>query len=180
MVRWPGVVEPGSERDEIVSNLDFAETFLDIAGVKVPEDMQGRSFKTMLVRKRRPAGLAEDVLLSLPMNSPAPTASPGHYGVADGRYKLIHYYRRGEWELFDLKQDPHELNSVHGEEDYAEVRKELEAELKRLREHYKDDGKVRGQEVGSAPFAQTRRCEVPACSAILRQRAGQAERQATC
>jgi hypothetical protein len=59
-----------------------------------------------------------------------------HYGVTDAKHKLIHYYELGEWELFDLKADPDELNSVYGEPEYADKQKELKKELERLREYY--------------------------------------------
>ena len=65
-----------------------------------------------------------------------------HYGVRTERYKLIHYYDAGEWELFDLQLDPHELRSVYGDEKYAEVQRETKAELDRLAAHYKDDENV--------------------------------------
>ena len=151
MVRWPGVVKPGSERDEFVSNLDFAETFLDIAGVEVPDDMQGRSFKMMLEGKDAPEDWRDSFYYHY-YEFPGAHSVARHYGVRTDRYKLIHYYRRGEWELFDLKEDPQEMNSVYGDEEYADVQKELEEELERLRKKYKDDGKVRGQDVGSAPL----------------------------
>jgi len=151
MVRWPGVTKPGSTRDEFVSNLDFAETFLDIAGVEVPKDMQGRSFKMMLEGKPAPEDWRDSFYYHY-YEFPGAHSVARHYGVRTDRYKLIHYYRRGEWELFDLKKDPHELNSVYGDEEYADVQQELKAELDRLREKYGDDGTVRGQDVGSSPL----------------------------
>ncbi len=138
MVRWPGVVKAGSVRDEFVSNLDFAETFLDIAGVKVPDDMQGRSFKVLLEGKPAPADWRKSFYYHY-YEFPGAHSVARHYGVRTDRYKLINYYQVGEWELFDLEKDPHEMKSVYGSEDYADVQKELETELTRLRKQYKDD-----------------------------------------
>ncbi len=146
IVRWPGVVEPGSVRDEFVSNLDLAETFLDIAGVEVPEDMQGRSFKSMLAGADAPKDWRKTFYYHY-YEFPGAHSVARHYGVRTDRYKLINYYRRGEWELFDLQEDPHEMNSVYDKPKYEDVQKELKEELERLRKHYKDDGKVLGKEI---------------------------------
>ena len=61
---------------------------------------------------------------------------PRHYGVRTDRYKLVHYYDADEWELFDLQQDPQEMHSRHDDPAYADLRKELDAELTRLRTLY--------------------------------------------
>jgi arylsulfatase A-like enzyme len=137
LVRWPGVVKPGSENSDIVSNLDFAETFLDIAGVEVPSDMQGRSLKPVLAGNT-PADWRKSFYYQY-YEFPGPHSVRKHYGVTDGRYKLIRFYEPeiDEWEFYDLKNDPHELRSVHGEPSYADVQKRLEAELARLRKELK-------------------------------------------
>jgi arylsulfatase A-like enzyme len=139
LVRWPGVVEAGSINGDIVSNLDFAETFLGIAGVDVPADMQGRSLVPIL-KGETPDDWRQTFYYHYYEN-PGPHNVARHYGVTNGRHKLIHFYalegeRLDDWEMFDLKQDPNELNSVYGHEDYAEVQAELMAELNRLRQQY--------------------------------------------
>ena len=134
LVRWPGTVKPGSVNRDIVSNLDFAETFLDIAGVDVPSDMQGRSLAPIL--KGQTPGDWRQTFYYHYYEFPGAHDVARHYGVTNGEQKLIHYYQVGEWEMFDLTKDPNELKSVYGEPEYAGVRKRLEAELDRLRKQY--------------------------------------------
>jgi arylsulfatase A-like enzyme len=140
LVRWPGVVEAGSVNSDIVSNLDFAETFLDIAGVGVPNDMQGRSLVSIL-QGETPSDWRETFYYHYYENPGAHNVAR-HYGVTDGRYKLMHLYalegeRIDDWELFDLREDPNELDSVYGDPEYAKVQASLEGELKRLREKFR-------------------------------------------
>jgi len=135
IVRWPGVTPPGTENTALVQNLDFAETFLDAAGLPVPEEMQGRSLVPLL-RGETPPDWRKSVYYHY-YEYPAVHAVRRHEGVSTGRYKLIHYYRMGEWELFDLLKDPRELHSVYDDPAYARVRKELKAELARLKKRYR-------------------------------------------
>jgi arylsulfatase A-like enzyme len=132
VVRWPGVAAPGSVDEHIVSNLDFAETFLELAGVEPPEEMQGRSL-VPLVRGDAPDDWRTSFYYHYYEGPPAEHTVAEHYGVTDGRYKLIHYYKLDQWELFDLVDDPHELQSVYGHPGYASVRTRMEQELARLR-----------------------------------------------
>ena len=142
VVRWPGVIEPGSTNRDIVSNLDFAETFLDLAGVDVPDDMQGRSLVPVF-QGQTPADWRKSFYYQY-YEYPAVHSVRRHYGVADGRYKLIHFYPNpwdpspiDEWELYDLESDAKEMKSVYGDPKYTEVQKRLEAELARLRRELK-------------------------------------------
>jgi len=134
IVRWPGVVEAGSENSDLVQNLDFAETFLEMAGVPVPEQMQGRSLVPLL-RGEHPADWRDAIYYQY-YEFPGVHAVQRHYGIRTERYKLIHYYLIDEWELFDLEADPDELLSVYDDSEYAEVRMELEARLAELRVQY--------------------------------------------
>jgi arylsulfatase A-like enzyme len=135
LARWPGQIKPGSVNDELTSNLDFAETFLDVAGVPVPQDMQGRSL-VPLFRGKTPADWRKTFYYHY-YEFPGAHSVARHYGVADKRHKLIHYYQVGEWELLDLEKDPNELKSVYGQKEYAEIQAKLLAELKRLRQELK-------------------------------------------
>ncbi len=140
LVRWPGQVDAGSINNHIVSNLDFAETFLDIAGAKVPSDMQGRSLVSLLTGNA-PNDWRKTFYYHYYENPGAHNVAR-HYGVTDGQHKLIRFYalqgeKLNDWELFDLQRDPHELHSVYGDADYAKVQAELTAELTRLRELYR-------------------------------------------
>ncbi|NOX53650.1 MAG: sulfatase [Planctomycetes bacterium] len=137
LVRWPGVAKPGTVNKDLVSNLDFAETFLDIAGAPIPSDMQGRSLVPLL-KGRTPTDWRKSFYYHY-YEFPGAHHVRRHYGVVDGRYKLIHFYEPdvNEWELYDLQQDPKELRSVYGEPEYARIQDRLLAELKRLRKELK-------------------------------------------
>ena len=138
LVRWPGVAKPGSVCKDIVSNLDFAETFLDAAGVKVPAEMQGRSLVPLL-KGETPSDWRKSFYYHY-YEYPAEHNVRRHYGVVTDRYKLVHFYEpdMDYWELFDLKKDPHELSSVYGQKEYAETQKKLTKELARLRTELKE------------------------------------------
>ena len=149
IVRWPGVIQPGSEHEALVQNLDFAQTFLEVAGVEAPEEMQGRSLVPLL-RGETPSDGREAVYYHY-YEFPRPHHVHPHDGVRTERYKLIHYYTLGQWELFDLERDPEELESVYGDPDYTEVQERLTQRLRKLRQQYEvpesgDEAKgVRGQ-----------------------------------
>lgn len=132
-VRWPGVTKPGSVNDDIVSPLDFAETFLEIADTDIPKDMQGRSLVPVL-SGNTPADWRKSFYYHY-YEYPGWHDVRRHYGVTDGRYKLIRFYEPDidEWELFDLKSDPHEMKSIYGRPEVATVQKSLLTELSRLR-----------------------------------------------
>ena len=138
MVRWPGVIKPGSVNSELVSNLDFAETFLDIAGTKPGKGMQGTSIKPLFS-----GATPKDWQKSLYYhyyeffgNRRAAHMVRRHYGVRTKRYKLIHFYNINEWELYDLDKDPREMKSVYADAKYAGVVKELKGEITRLQKKY--------------------------------------------
>jgi arylsulfatase A-like enzyme len=132
LVRWPNVAKAGSVDDRIVSNVDFAQTFLEMAGVEAPADMQGRSLVSLL-KGENPADWRKSFYYQYYEGPPAEHSVAEHYGVTDGRYKLIHYHKLDQWELFDLVTDPDEMQSVYGQPDYAGHRQRLTDELKRLR-----------------------------------------------
>jgi arylsulfatase A-like enzyme len=135
-IRWPGVTKPGSTSREIVSNVDFAQTFLEAAGVPAPADMQGRSLTPVL--KGQPGDWRKSFYYHY-YEYPAVHSVARHYAVITNRHKLIHFYEPefNYWELFDLKEDPKELRSVYGDPKYAKVQAELESEVKRLRRELK-------------------------------------------
>jgi arylsulfatase A-like enzyme len=137
LVRWPGVTKPGSTTDAIVSTVDFAETFLDAAGIPIPDDMQGRSLVPVL-KGQVPSDWRKSFYYHY-YEYPVPHRVRPHYGVVTARHKLVHFYGPDVdyWELFDLETDPHELKSVYDDPAYADVRQELAAELARLRTELK-------------------------------------------
>ena len=137
IVRWPGVTEPGSRDTHLVQNLDFAQTFLEIAGVEAPAEMQGESI-VGLMRGEEPEGWRESIYyeyFEVGIHAVEP-----HYGVRTDRYKLMHFHRVDEWELYDLPNDPDEVHNLYGLPEVEELTAELKAELTRLREHYRVPG----------------------------------------
>ena len=140
MVRWPDKVKAGTVSDSMVMNLDFPETFLEIAGAKVPSDMQGKSIAPILAGQQ-PPNWRTSVYYHY-YEFPGAHSVQRHYGVRTDKHKLIYFYQINEWELFDLEQDPNELKSVYDDPAYADVAKDMKEELARLRDQYKDDGTV--------------------------------------
>ena len=139
LVRWPGHVAGGVVSDTIVSNLDFAETLLDAAGAPVPADMQGRSLRPILENNGvAPPDWRKSFYYHY-YEFPKPHHVQPHIGVRDDRYKLIDFYGKNEWELFDLQKDPHELFSVYDDPAYAKTVVDLKAELEKLRKQYQDN-----------------------------------------
>lgn len=134
VVRWPGVVEAGSENRDLVQNLDFAETFLDLAGVEIPESMQGRSLVPLL-KGETPDDWRDGIYYQY-YEYPGVHSVRRHYGIRTDRYKLVHYYNLGEWELFDLETDPDELQSVYDDPAYTDTVAMLKQKLDALRAQY--------------------------------------------
>jgi arylsulfatase A-like enzyme len=131
LMRLPGVIKPGTASKALVQNLDFAPTFLDLAGLPVPDSLQGIS---MLGRERRHS------LYYHYYEYPDAHAVKPHYGVRTDRYKLIHFYDViDEWELYDLKKDPMEMKNVIEDPAYSKVLVKMREELGRLRKYYKDE-----------------------------------------
>ena len=140
LVRWPKKIKPGSVSRQMVLNLDFPETFLDVAGADVPDDMQGRSLEPLLAG--REAADWRDAVYYHYYEFPAVHMVHRHYGVRTQRFKLIYFYQIDEWELYDLDNDPQELKSLHADPAHAEVMAGLKKRLAELREEFQDDGTV--------------------------------------
>jgi arylsulfatase A-like enzyme len=137
VMRLPGRIPAGSVNSDLLTNVDFAPTFLECAGVNKPGAMQGRSFLP-LVSGGRLAGWPESVYYHY-YEFPAVHMVKRHYGVRTRRHKLIRFYHDIDaWELYDLEKDPRELRNVYADPAYAEVRRDLEGELTRLQKLYGD------------------------------------------
>jgi len=131
VVRWPGVIRPGSTSDAMALNIDFAETFLDAAGVAVPSTMQGRSL-VPIMKGQAPADWRASMYYRY-YHDPGDHNTRAHYGVRTATHKLIHYWKKDQWELFDLRADPSELKNIYGQPGQEAVTRELKAELLRLK-----------------------------------------------
>ncbi len=141
LVRLPGAVPQGSVNEDLVLNLDFGPTFLELAGVETPSDMQGRSLRALL-QAGRPSDWRQSFYYHY-YEYPGAHMVKRHFGVRTGRYKLIRFYHDIDaWELYDLDQDPMELNNVYGDPVYSNVATELTQELDRLRRRYGDSGEL--------------------------------------
>lgn len=142
LVRYPAGIEPGTVNDQLVQNLDFAPTFLDLAGVDIPPDMQGKSLKPLWENDSK--NKWRNAIYYHYYEYPGWHMVKRHYGVRTDRYKLIHfYYDVDVWELYDLKEDPNELNNVYNNPEYSEIRKNLLTEMASLQKQYDDTDKGR-------------------------------------
>ncbi|MCG6158063.1 sulfatase family protein [Rubinisphaera margarita] len=140
IAKWPGVIEPGSVNTDLVQNLDYAETFLDIAGVEIPENMQGKSLVPLM--KGETPDDWRDAIYYHYYEYPSVHMVAKHRGIRTDRYKLIQFYQFGEWEFYDLQEDPEELTNLYGKEEHAEKIAEMKQKLDQLAEHYKDDSDI--------------------------------------
>ncbi|MGB0372705.1 MAG: sulfatase family protein [Opitutales bacterium] len=131
---WPGKTPEGSETRGLVSNLDFAQTFLEIGGVAEPEDMQGRSLVPFL-KGEDPQNWREGLYYHY-YEFPGPHSVKRHEGAYDGRYKLMHFYDIDEWEFYDLKNDPQEMQNQYSNPEYAAAVETMKGQLGRLKEQY--------------------------------------------
>ena len=141
IVKWPGVTKPDSRSVQMVQNLDYAQTFLQMAGAEIPSNMQGRSLVPILKN-----GKADDWRKSIYYHYyeyPSVHMIPRHYGIRTERYKLIHFYQFGnEWEMYDLKEDPDELTNIYGKADKKSLQKDLKEQLVAIRKFYDDNTDV--------------------------------------
>ncbi|WP_436927546.1 sulfatase family protein [Halosimplex amylolyticum] len=150
LARYPGEIPEDTVADQLLSNVDFAPTLLDYAGVDVPEAMQGESFRKILASEE-PDDWRDDVYYHYWMHR-AHLDVPAHYGLRTDRYKLIFFYGRPldasgardtptepGWELYDLQRDPNELENVYDDSRYADVREDLKERLLDRKEEFGDE-----------------------------------------
>jgi arylsulfatase A-like enzyme len=137
LVKWPGVVQPGTTNTQMVQNLDFAPTLLSAVGAEVPADMQGESLIPLL--KGENDSFKRDAIYYHYYEYPGVHMVKRHYGIVTEDYKLVHfYYDVDEWELYDRKKDLQEMTNVYDDPAYADVVKDLKEKLAGLRVKYKD------------------------------------------
>lgn len=137
MVRWPNMIEPGTVENEMVQNLDFAQTMLEAAHIEPPGDMQGESLIPLLQGHKEEWN--RDAVYYHYYEYPAVHMVKRHYGIVTKEFKLAHFYHDvDEWELYDRLKDTLELNNVYNDPEYADTVKVLKKALKELRIHYKD------------------------------------------
>ena len=153
MMSYPNHIKPGSTVEALTQNLDFAETFLDYAGVKIPSDMQGKSLRKLVENDQKDEDFRDAVYYHY-YDYPAFHMVKKHYGVRTKRYKLMHFYDDIDtWELYDLEQDPNEITNQIDNPQYDEIEANLRATLEPLQKKYK----VTDKEFEQAPEKQVER-----------------------
>jgi arylsulfatase A-like enzyme len=144
LVRWPGITTPGSQQDAIAINPDFAPTFMEIAGLPLPADMQGRSLVPLL-KGERPADWRTSMYYRY-YHDPGDHNTRAHYGVRTETHKLIYFWKKNQWEMFDLVKDPAELHNLYNDPAQKDRVAQLKAELYRLKKELKDEDQFAEQQ----------------------------------
>jgi len=132
VIRWPGKIKAGSKPQAMIQNIDYAPTFLDAAGAKIPTRFQGKSLLPVFSGEKSEV---RDAIYYHYYHHGAHNV-PRHEGIRTERYKLINFYTNNEFELYDLKNDPNEVNSVANNPEYAEIKKKLLKQLKAQRKEF--------------------------------------------
>jgi arylsulfatase A-like enzyme len=141
LVAWPGKIAPKSTSTTMVQNLDYAQTFLEAAGIPAPADMQGESLLPLLTGNSE--SWTRDAVYYHYYEYPAVHMVKRHYAIVTEQYKLVHYYYDvDEWELIDRIKDPQELRNVYDDPSYAPVVAELHRKLEALRKQYGDSAEI--------------------------------------
>lgn len=149
IVRYPKAIKAGTRSDALVNNTDFAPILLDYAGVQVPESMQGRSFRSIMETGKEPADWRQATYYRYWMHMKH-HYNPAHFGIRTKEWKLIFFYGADEkgkkgngrtppgWELYNIKNDPLEMNNLYGNPEYKEIAEQLKEQLKATRAEVKD------------------------------------------
>lgn len=135
LIKWPGVTKGKMVSNSLVQNLDFAETILDMAGLPIPADMQGKSMVPLLKGKQK-GDLHDALYYHFYENQEHKVAK--HIGVRTNRYKLIFFYENNEYELYDLQKDPKEMNNLYNDPAYKKLSEDMLKKLKETKAAYKD------------------------------------------
>ena len=139
LMHLPKGLKRRGEIQEMVQNIDYAPTFLELAGAKIPADIQGQSLVPVLRGEKQLAKWRDAIYYHF-YEYPAEHSVKRHYGVRTNRYKLIHFYNDIDtWELYDLQEDPTEMHNLYGDPTYAKVQKQMHARLKQLQKQYDDN-----------------------------------------
>jgi len=145
LVRWPSVIKAGTRSSALALNADFAPTFLDAAGLVTPAEMQGRSLLPIL-RGRTPADWRTSMYYRY-YHDPGDHNTRAHYGVRTRTHKLIYFWKKDQWELYDLVNDPRELHNLYGQPGHEEVTASLKTELLRLKKMLRDEDQFSSEQL---------------------------------
>lgn len=139
VIRYPKSIKAGSTSSALAMNVDFAPTFLDYAGVEIPADIQGRSLRPVLDNQGKTPDDWRKAAYYHYYEYPAEHSVKRHYGIRTQDFKLIHFYNDvDEWEMYDMKADPREMNNVFGQPEYADKQAELMQLLADTQKQYGD------------------------------------------
>jgi arylsulfatase A-like enzyme len=136
LMRWPGHIQKQRTNQRLVVNTDFAPTFLELAGVPVPSDIQGRSLVPILMGQQPPEWRKSFYYRYY--HDPGHHNTRAHLGVRTDRYKLIHFWKKDQWECYDLLKDPNELHNLYDDPKSQKIVAELKVELARLKTELED------------------------------------------
>src|SRR5262249_39505064 len=140
LVRWPAAIKPGTTIDAMALNVDFAPTFLEAAGLSVPAEMQGRSLLPVL--RGRPPSDSRTAMYYRYYHDPGDHNTRAHYGIRTRTHKLIYFWKKDQWELFDLVKDPYELHNLYGERGLEALTAALKQQLTQLKRDVRDDDQL--------------------------------------
>ena len=145
LVRWPAAIKAGTRSDALSLNIDFAPTFLDVAGRPAATEMQGRSLLPVL-RGRPPAAWRTSMYYRY-YHDPGDHNTRAHYGVRTRTHKLIYFWQKDQWELFDLANDPYEMHNLYGQPGQDALTASLKQELSRLKRQVRDDDQLANEQL---------------------------------
>ena len=145
LVRWPAVIKAETRSDAMALNVDFAPTLLEAAGLRPPADMQGRSLLSVL-RGRTPSDWRGAMYYRY-YHDPGDHNTRAHYGLRTRTHKLIHFWKKDQWELFDLVKDPYELHNLYGERGFEGVTAALKQQLAQLKRELRDDDQLASEQL---------------------------------
>jgi len=152
LVRWPAAIKAGSTSSAIAINCDFAPTFLDAAGASIPTDMQGRSL-TPVFQGKTPRDWRHSMYYRY-YHDPGDHNTRAHYGVRTDTHKLIYFWKKDQWECYDLAADPQELHNIYADPKAQKMVAQLRQELSRLRKELKDDDRFANEQPKESSYVQ--------------------------
>ncbi|MBC3788727.1 sulfatase family protein [Spirosoma utsteinense] len=137
VIRYPGVIKPGTKVESLVSNIDWAPTVLNLTGTAIPKEIQGKSFLPLLTGQKTP--WRQQAYYHY-YEYPQPHHVAPHFGLRTSQYTLARFYGPDDfWELYDIRKDPQNLNNLYGKKGYEKVTVDLKQQLKEQIVQYKDE-----------------------------------------
>ena len=152
VARWPGVITAGSVSNAIGINCDFAPTFLDLVGQSTPSDMQGRSFLPIW-KGHKPADWRHAMYYRY-YHDPGDHNTRAHYGIRTETHKLIYFWKKDQWECYDLVRDPLEMHNIYNNPKAEKIVSALKQQLLALKKEVKDDDQFADKQPEDSSYVQ--------------------------